>query len=131
MKVVDLSGRYHTWNLKGYQVDPGDTRPRSSGHLACRALLKKLFPLDVICEEVNLPGENLFLDFFLPSRKIAIEVQGRQHDQFVSFFQKTKPKFYQGQQRDRRKAEFCKLNGIKLVELPDNEDEAEWIKKIL
>lgn len=131
MKVVDLSGRQHTWSLKGYQVESGDTRPRSSGHLACRALLKKLFPLDVILEEIPCPGENLFLDFFLPARKIAIEIQGRQHDNFVPFFQKTKPKFYQSQQRDRRKAEFCKLNGIKLVALPDSEDESEWIKKLI
>lgn len=130
MKVVDLSGRQHTWNLKGYTVDPGDTRPRSQGHLACRALLKKLFPLDVVCEEVSTP-DGLFIDFFLPNRKLAIEIQGVQHDQYVPFFHKTKPNFYKAQGRDQRKRQFCELNGFKLVELYPDEEESEWIKKIL
>lgn len=131
MKVVDLSGKEHNLSLKGYQVEINDTRPRSSGHLACRALLKKLFPFDSVLEEVPVPGEHLFLDFFLPSRKMVVEVQGRQHSDYTPFFHKTKPKFFKAQSRDRRKADWCLQNNFKLIELPDNEDEQEWMKRLL
>lgn len=131
MKIKDLSGKIHTWNLHGYQVDLNDIRPRSSGHITCRTLLKKLFPLDLILEEPPVPGENLFLDFFLPGRKMIVEVQGAQHEQFVPFFHKTKAKFVQAQNRDKRKANWCEINGFRLVELLDTEDEATWTRKLL
>lgn len=131
MKVVDLSGRQVKWNLTGYQVAENDTRPRSQGHLAIRALLKKLFPLDVVLEEVSVPNEQLFIDFFLPSRRLAIEINGVQHDQFVPFFHKTKPKFFKAQNNDRRKAAFCQANNIKLITLSDQDNESIWMKLII
>lgn len=131
VKVVDLSGKQHTLNLKGYTVDINDTRPRSAPHLKCRALLKKLFPLDQVLEEVPIPNEQLFMDFLLPSRKMVIEVQGSQHEVYVPFFHKTKPKFYAAQNRDRRKSQWCAINNLKLVELPENQTEAEWTTLIL
>lgn len=131
MKVVDLSGKTHTLSLKEYQVGLNDTRPRSKGHLNARGLLRKLFPLDVIAEEVPVPGEHLFLDFFLPGRKMVVEVQGEQHDSYTPFFHKTTVKFYQSKGRDRRKAEWCEYNNFKLIELPDNEDEQAWLKRLI
>lgn len=130
MKVIDLSGRQHTWNLKGYQPTSDDTRPRSSIHLKCRELLKEIFPLDAILEEVPVPGENLFLDFFLPARRMVIEVQGEQHQTFTPFFHKTKTNFYKSVGRDRRKHEWCQANNFKIIEFNYNESESEWRDKV-
>jgi len=131
VKVIDLNGKIHTWNLKGYQVSKDDTRPRSDLHLKCRELLNELFPLDIVCEEVPLLGEQLFLDFFLPSRKFGIEVQGNQHTEYVPFFHKTKDNFYKSVKRDKRKEQWCLNNNIKLVILNYDESESEWRAKIL
>jgi hypothetical protein len=132
MRVQDLSGRTHVLNLKGYQVSLDDTRQRSNLHLKCRSLLYQIFPLDIICEEVPIPGESLFLDFLISVRKIAVEVQGSQHDEYVPFFHKNdKNNFSKAQKRDKRKASWCSLNNIRLVTLNHDESESEWRNKIL
>lgn len=132
MRVQDLSGKTHVLNLKGYQVSLEDTRPRSENHLKCRKLLAELYPLDIICEEVSVPGESLFLDFLIPVRKIAIEVNGEQHDRYVPFFHRNnKSNFIKSQGRDQRKAQWCALNNIKLIVLNYDNSESEWKRTLL
>ena len=74
-------------------------------------------------EEVSLPGCGLYLDIFMPSISLAIEVHGRQHYEFVPFFHKTKMDFLLARKRDRDKIEWCELNDIVLVSLPYNEED--------
>lgn len=81
-------------------------------------LLSELFPQDMICEEVVIPGERFVLDFLIPAMRLVVECQGRQHDEFVPYFHGTRQGFHQAQDRDRRKREFCELNDLKLVEIP-------------
>jgi hypothetical protein len=119
-KVRDLQGREYKFNLTGYQVLDTDTRPRSSHHLACRQLLRRLYTATPICEEVVIPGMNgMKLDFLLPltMQYLAVEVNGPQHYTRKSIFHRTKREFLDGQRRDRSKARWCELNNIRLVVL--------------
>ncbi len=56
-------------------------------------------------------------DFLVPSLGIAIEVQGNQHYFAVDFFGGIKMLRYQIK-NDRRKRQWCKENGIKLIAIP-------------
>jgi len=94
-------------------------------------ILSELYPGDVICEEFPCSGENLALDFFVPRKKVAVEVQGRQHHQFVEFFHGDKAGFDKQKARDRRKQEWCEINGIRLVKIDTGEDREKIIKLIL
>jgi very-short-patch-repair endonuclease len=76
-------------------------------------LLKEEFPKDIILEEVYLP-DGFYLDFFIPSRKIAVEVQGRQHTEFVPFFHGSRGSYLKSVARDQRKAQWCLMNEIEL-----------------
>ncbi len=92
-----------------------------------RTLLLKIYPFDPPYEEVRLPGckAELYLDFLLPQRRLAVEVQGRQHREYVAHFHRT-PKGYAAQRaRDTMKYEFCELNGLVLLELNDD-DRTTW-----
>ncbi len=104
-----------------------DRRPRSDGHLLARSLLLKLFPFDPPYEEVRLPGcpTELFLDFLLPQRRLALEVQGRQHREYVPHFHRTPAGYMAARKRDAMKLEFCELNGLILLELNDD-DRTGW-----
>jgi hypothetical protein len=129
-KVKDTNGREHTWNLSGTVPEISDIRPRSALHIKARALLKEMFPLDQICEEVELPGERLYADFFLPLRKFVVEVHGEQHFKYNSHFHGSlqeggMKEFTDSIKRDVRKAKWCEINNIVLVVLPYNK-EAEW-----
>ncbi len=121
MKVKDTKGKVHSWNLNGYVPPQNDIRQRSELHLKARGLLKELFTNDSILEEVPLPGEKLYCDFYLPLRKLAIEVHGEQHYKYVSHFHGSIKEFIASKERDARKLEWFRLNNIQLLVLPYNE----------
>lgn len=54
------------------------------------------------------------LDIYLPSRKVALEFQGEQHDRPVDLFG-GETAFQATQQRDARKQELCQRNGVRLI----------------
>lgn len=131
MKVKNFDGFIVTWDLRGYEIKENDCRPRSELHINTRKLLRQLYPLSIIMEEVKLPTDVLFLDFFIPQQKLAVEVQGQQHLEYNSFFHGSKQNFQQSKVRDNKKKQFCLINNIRLVELLYNESVEEWKMKIL
>jgi len=131
LKVIGLDGREHNWKLTGRSLSGNDTRPRSQYHKRARALLLKLFPFDQRLEEVPLPGSGkLTADFFLPARRLLIEVHGEQHYGYTDFFHKDAPGFMRSQQRDSKKSRWCETNNINFVELPYGESDEQWTTRI-
>ena len=128
MKVKDLSGKEHSWNLTKYIGN--ERRGCSDYHKRARLIIKQLYPFDQILEEVALPGTSLFADFYLPKQLLMVEVQSEQHTNFVPFFHKDKQSFGKAKKRDRTKSEWCELNGITLVELSYQDNDEGWINKI-
>lgn len=131
MKVRGFDGRDYPWNIVGHLVAHNETRPRSSHHLKCRALLHEIFPALPICEEVPLPGSGkLTVDFYLPQLKMAVEVNGPQHYEMNSLFHATKRDYLAQRRRDADKSRWCELNNIRLVVLSHADDVAEWRRQI-
>lgn len=128
MKVKGLDGRTYTWSFYGRSHTGGEDAPLRSGlHGRVRNVLRKIYPVDRIMEEVGLPGsDGLRVDFFLPLRKLVVEAHGEQHYRFVAHFHGTPMGFLQSKQRDRKKLEWCELNGLQVIELAYNETEEEW-----
>jgi len=88
-------------------------------------------------EEVKLPGSTelyrksvLYLDFYIPSIRLAIEVHGQQHYEFCPFFHKSKADFLKSKARDEDKIDWCKLNDITLITLKYSESDDEWRQRI-
>jgi hypothetical protein len=131
MKVLGLDHKEYRLALSGRRVGNKDARVRSAGHLEARRLLSKLFPFDPPCEEVALPGCGvaLFLDFILPQRRLAVEVQGRQHRQAVPHFQGGPKGFAAQVRRDKLKQEWAALNGVRLVVLHDDRRD-DWERQL-
>ena len=130
MKIIGLDGKIRKLSLHDTKVSVNDARPRSSYHLLARKVIKEVF-LDFVGEEVFVPNEGFYLDFFLPTRRIVVEVHGEQHYKFNSFFHKTKLDFVKQKKTDKNKAEFCKLNGFAYVEFPYNETEEQWKARLV
>lgn len=137
MKVVGINGKEYIWNLSKYDVFYDDTKKRSKYHIKARLLLKEIFNSYRILEEVKLPGSTaknkrsvLYLDFYIPSIKLAIEVHGQQHYEFNPFFHKSKADFILSKARDEDKIEWCNLNGVNIVVLKYSESEDEWRQRI-
>lgn len=57
-------------------------------------------------------------DFYIASKKIAIEVNGMQHYKYSVFFHKNRSEFTKAKERDRRKISYCLAHDIKLYCIP-------------
>ena len=137
MKVTGINGKEYHWNLTAYNVFDNDGRKRSKYHVRARQLLKEIFNSYRILEEVKLPGSTelhrksvLYLDFFIPSINLAIEIHGQQHYEFNPFFHKNKADFLKAKARDEDKISWCKLNNIDIVILKYSESNDEWRERI-
>ncbi|NBO99219.1 MAG: hypothetical protein EBU90_03705 [Proteobacteria bacterium] len=137
MKVRGINGKEYVWNLSKYDIFYDDTRKRSKYHLRARNLLKEIYHSYRILEEVKLPGSTalhrksvLYLDFYIPSIKLGVEVHGEQHYEYCPFFHKSKADFLKSKARDEDKIDWCTLNGIKIVILNYKESDDEWRQQI-
>lgn len=92
----------------------GRSKKMSRGATALTQVLKKLIPGEQIVNEFHI-GERLKLDIYCPKYKLAVEFHGRQHFDHVPFYHDSYEDFKRAQERDDRKAEMCKEQGITLV----------------
>jgi very-short-patch-repair endonuclease len=81
--------------------------------------LQQLFPCVDIYAEVYIDG--VYFDFLIPLLNIAIEVDGRQHDEFVEHFHKNAAIFGRYKRNDGKKESLCELNDFTLIRIKDAE----------
>lgn len=65
---------------------------------------------------LGVGGGNLSYDFYLPNHNMLIECQGEQHERPIEYFG-GEEQFAIQQEHDRRKREYAKNNGYKLLEI--------------
>lgn len=133
MKCIGLNGSEYNLDLKKYLANERDKR--SYYHILARQLAHEMFKGYTVLEEVKLPGSSqklsvLYLDFLIPSCKIALEVHGEQHFKYTPFFHKSKAGFLRAKKRDLDKEEWCNINNITLVALRYDDSEEYWREQI-
>lgn len=87
-------------------------------------LLRELFPQAYIKKEhyVRFKGARLFFDFFLPQYSILVEVQGRQHYEYIKHFHGDIENFKNYKKRDNLKVEYAVDSELCLILVDYNED---------
>lgn len=128
MQVCTLDHFVVDWKIRS-----SETTNKSNLHLLARELLGEILPTIKFFEEVTIPlyaSRKLFLDFYIPLLKTAVEVQGEQHFKFVPHFHNNKLSFFQQQRRDFDKKTWCELNNINLITLLYNENREIWKTKL-
>lgn len=133
MQIRDLDGNSQSWHLTG-NMAYGTNTNKSELHLRARNLINDIYPTLQILEEVSIPlrrGETLYMDFYLPLKKICCEVHGEQHYKFVPFYHSNMMNFFKAQKRDREKQEWCELNNIRYVVFPFDKKDEEWQEILL
>ncbi|OQB40554.1 MAG: hypothetical protein BWY04_01309 [candidate division CPR1 bacterium ADurb.Bin160] len=70
-------------------------------------------------------------DFYIPSMNTIIEYNGKHHYKYNAFLHNNDiNKFYEQQERDNLKREFCDLNNIKLIEIAYDDNFFETMEAI-
>ena len=107
-----------------------DSSSRSKMQFNTKQYLKKYWSNDIVFEEFPIAGTKMTFDFYNPNKKVAVEVQGKQHLKYTPHFHgKSKSNFLSQIRRDNDKQKFCELNNIKLVEIyPDDKMSTELFK---
>lgn len=132
MNIIDLDNNVVGWHLTGC-ISKGKMQNKSSLHLQARQILTKTYPTMQILEEVPVPlrkSETLYLDFYLPLLKMAIEVHGEQHYKFIPFYHNSRISFLKSQKRDHDKQEWCEKNGIKYIVFGYMESAEVWEQRV-
>ena len=119
MKFKLLNGRLKDFNVSSTRIDwDGDSL--SDFQAECKDFFYPYWKHDIVCEEFRLFGR-MSLDIFNISRRIVVEVQGRQHSAYVPFFSGSRSGYLGQIKRDLKKVEFCRINGLTLIEIfPEN-----------
>lgn len=90
------------------------------------SILNEMFPANPhrrVFEEhyVRYKGQKLFFDFYIKELEVFIEVQGRQHVEFVKHFHGTAESFRSQKFRDNLKIEYVQEHNSCLVRIYDTE----------
>ena len=130
MRFKTLTGATRTVKkAKNYLID-WDGSSRSKIQYNAKQFLKKYWSNHIVFEEFPVAGTKLSLDFYNANKKIAVEVQGKQHTKYVPFFHgKNKINYINQLKRDQDKLKFCEINEIQLVEIYDGEEVNEKLFK--
>jgi len=130
MRFKTLTGAIRTVKkAKNYLID-WDGPSRSKIQFNAKQFLKQYWSKHIVFEEFPVAGTKLSLDFYNANKKIAIEVQGKQHTKYVPFFHgKNKINYLNQLKRDQDKLKSCEINDIQLVETYDADELGEKLFK--
>lgn len=90
--------------------------------LIVKEFLYPFWKRDIVEEEFVIPGSKLRIDLLNFSKKIAIEVSPNSyHSKYNNWLHKSRIGFADKVQKDEQKRLWCEENGIRLIELTDEE----------
>lgn len=122
MKLKKLhSDREVSINLAKYKVD-WDAPCRSKYQLQIKKWLRPYWGHHVCLEEFLIPGSKMRYDFVNLTKKIIVEMNGIQHDNYNKHFHRgNRLNFLSQVTRDQCKRDWAEANGFQMIEiLPDD-----------
>ncbi len=93
----------------------------SSLEIRFRDLIKPFWKNFLVLFQTRIPMSLLRIDFLNVNKKIAVEINGRQHSKYTKFFHTNRNGFLQSIKRDMEKLKICEQNNIKLLELEEED----------
>ena len=121
MRLYSTSGRLVNKNVNKYLID-WEKKSRSKIQFKVKQFLKEYWENHIVYEEFPVYGTRLKVDILNASNRIAIEVQGKQHEQFNKHFHNnSRLKYLQSIKRDVKKSQWLEKNDFILVEIMQDE----------
>ena len=122
MKFTTLFGAQRSIKKPNKYLIKWEGKSRSKIQFKAKQFLKRHWLHHIVFEEFPVAGTKLTLDLYNANKKIAVEVQGKQHTKYVPFFhQGNKANYISQLKRDQDKLSFCKLNDITLIEIYESD----------
>lgn len=123
MRLFNIYGRLQKKNVSKYLIK-WNKKSRSKIQFKVKKFLEPFWKSNIVYEEFPVYGTRMTVDILNATKKIAVEVQGKQHSEFNKFFHgNSRLKYLEGIKRDIKKAEWLEKNGFILLEVEENEVE--------
>ena len=130
MRLYNIYGKVVNKNVVKYKVD-WDKPCRSKIQFNVKSFFKDYWSGHICYEEFPVFGSRLKVDLINFTRKIAVEVQGDQHNEFNKFFHNnSRDKYLESIQRDMKKIQWLEMNEFKVLEVT-KEDLPELSRKYI
>lgn len=121
MILLAISGRPISRCINRYRIKWNE-KSRSKLQFKVKQLLLPIWNTDIVFEEFPVFGTKMKVDFFNATKRVAVEVNGPQHDKFNPFFHDgSRFNFLKGIKRDIQKGKWLECNKIKLIEIIESD----------
>lgn len=117
MRLLNINGKLIHKNVKKNLID-WEGKSRSKLQFNFKKFFYLYWKNHIVYEEFPVYGTMLKIDILNATKKIAVEIQGDQHESFNSFFHnKSRLKYLESIKRDVRKQKWIEMNNFKFLEL--------------
>ena len=121
MRLLNTNGRLVNKNVKKYLIN-WDKPSRSNLQFKFKKFFQTYWKNHIVYEEFPVYGTMLKVDLLNATKKIAIEIQGDQHESFNKFFHdNSRLKYLESIKRDVKKEKWLEMNEFKFIELYEDD----------
>jgi hypothetical protein len=121
MRLLNIHGNLIHKNVKKNIIKWQD-KSRSKLQFDFKQFFYPYWKNHIVYEEFPVYGTLLKVDFLNATKKIAVEIQGNQHESFNKFFHdNSRLKYLQSIKRDVQKSKWLEMNNFKFLELYEND----------
>ena len=121
MRLYNIYGRLQNRDVTRFLIK-WNKKSRSKVQFAVKKFLEPYWKGHVVYEEFPVFGSRMKVDIVNMTKKIAIEVQGSQHNSFNAFFHNnSRAKYLESIKRDVKKAQWLEKNDFNFIEIDEKE----------
>ena len=122
MRLFNTNGKLVYKNV-GKKRIVWNKKSRSQLQSKVKKFLQPYWKSHIVFEEFPVYGTRMSVDFLNATKKIAIEVNGKQHSEYVPFFHGSRFNYLKAIKRDVKKAEWLASNNYSLIEIYEKDIE--------
>ena len=117
MRLLNINGKL-VYKRVGKKLINWSKKSRSKLQTQVKVFLKKFWKNHIVYEEFPVYGSRMKVDLINMTKRIAVEVQGAQHDQFNKFFHgNSRAKYLRSITRDYQKRQWLEKNNFTVLEI--------------
>jgi len=121
MRLLNINGKLVNKNVRNYEID-WYGKCRSKLQFKFKQFFYSYWKNHIVYEEFPVYGSMLKIDLLNATKKIAVEIQGSQHESFNKFFHdNSRLKYLESIKRDVKKEKWIEANGFKFIELYEDD----------
>jgi hypothetical protein len=121
MRLLNINGELVNKNVRKNLIN-WQGKSRSKLQFKFKQFFYPYWKNHIVYEEFPVYGSMLKVDFLNATKRIAVEIQGDQHESFNKFFHNdSRLKYLNSIKRDVKKEKWLEINEFKFLELYEND----------